>query len=136
MEEYVVQMPSGRYLTLSQEDAYEIVSHMGGGCKPENMDSLAIDLINAYKFSWCPSAPSEYEYSKRRVSDSEVEDYMFHDIEKYGLDAVLSQLKEEAIHMMYCLNALGYHKRNVVDWGDALRKQQEANNRCRGIIIK
>ena len=127
--EDLVQMPSGRYLTISLKDAYEIVSCMGGGCKPKNLDSLAEDIIGAYGFSRCPGVPSvRNDFSNNSVSDSELEDCLFSDIEKYGLNAVLLELKEAAIDMMFCLNALGSHRREVVDWGEAFRKQQEANN--------
>lgn len=129
MEDLIVHMPSGKYLTISKEDAYVIVLCMGGGCKPENMDSLAEDIIGAYYFSHCPGVPRAINYlSERHVPSSELEAYMFQDIEKYGLDAVLLELKEAAIDMMNCLNALGSHRSEVVDWGEAFHKQQEANN--------
>ena len=47
MEELVVQMPSGRYLIISQNDAYEIVSNMGGGCKPENLMGVVRKTVTA-----------------------------------------------------------------------------------------
>ena len=128
MEELVVKMPSGKSITISQEDAYEIVSCMGGGCKPENLNSLAEDIIGAYGFSHCPSVPrARNDFSNNPVSDSEFEECLFSDIEKYGLEAVLTELKEAAIDMMNCVNALGSHRTEVVDWSEAFRKQRDAN---------